>query len=1308
MSNLLMVPIRIDALYLQKDRFVVGAMADFSRLPYTDGIRDVNPDVANISEEIVSKPFDNQNLMLKAGVHLHWALPDALTQGTHSSGGTDFPAVPNRWLIIRCSDSDNGSITDKTWIIESDYLYPDATEVSAGGVSYPFPADPENGKFQPFRYLGRKMPSAAWVKGDSPAEYLDKLTAVGYGEPSFAAFYPNCHSVFGFFDEDYSEAIPDNLQYDVIGWYADGEQDYLSNFIKDFVGDSQGSISNEELTEGLEQKLKWTVEISSDDDFPNQMLCYARVAFRPSEEIENPVINDPDVTITVGNTGTEALSAYLAQNVDSSQKSVIEDQLESLQLASQLENHQIDVGPKFKEACHEKGFTAVVSSYNWTIKLDTDDSLPADAADAQAQAQITLDPDLVLSLNKLNQLQEDYDEAIEDIESMRKQSFSDWYKYMLCAYPPEDSRDDYPDVDEVRHYIEVKCIAPLNEKIAAAGLLVIEQDDAGNITAAPTEQSSTDSLAAQLAQAINNLIDAVARFNQTKNADSTKPIYRLKLISGQRYWQPTEPVVLMVGPAVKPTLRHGQDSSNNDSGLLECQVFKDAAIETLIPENMESLVRWLDETAKNAEQEMIGFSTWEQQPWNPFLLEWEVEVFPVESRSNLESGTGDYFTDFITSNFTIEENQPELSVKQGKGAITNGANVYSGWSNLTPYASSLLEEQLEDYLTKTEEYLKEEIPISEYYKAKGIPESEQSEAYFSENISDILDWYRQTYCPDASSGLCNTILAYQNLSRAYKLLSAPDFYSLSQSIGGFNEALIQHKQTTQLSISDPLGFDEYRSFADLMGEAAQDCIKSASAPLNDYNPIRSGAIKIQRLRLVDTFGRVKDLDCSNVLTTEGLSEPSSQYLIALPPRLVQPARLNFRWLSADEGEEEIADQPASTPICGWVLANNLDNSLMIYDDKGEGLGLIDQSGSWEPFPGDDTPVSANQIPNPHLKKMVSYVLSEGANSNTFISNFISALDSAMDNIEPENFAQHQELAVLMGCPIALVRASLNLELQGLPTIDQSWNSFRQDLQRNTRETCGLTRVEFPIRLGEYKQLNDGLVGYWVESDGDYRENTFYSPQTDFHEEDHIKTHADDPMTIYQAVDSRPHTLSMLIDPRAEVHATSGILPAKAISVPADQYTPALQAINVTFLSAPILTELGKVRMPLPAEAGYKWSWLQEINGQWCEISSPGIVTQQVFLDTFKHQSPDGAAAWTRLTEAYWIAKLDPKEVDSPNTKASVISKDLRAEADLGEDFKQIVPSIEDILEKSSIGKISTEASFSKQEIREGWLKLSRA
>ena len=76
----LLVPIHLDALVITKDLYVLGSMADFSRLPYFNGSRDVHPDTAYLSEEILSHPFRSQDLPLKPGIHLHWALPDALTK----------------------------------------------------------------------------------------------------------------------------------------------------------------------------------------------------------------------------------------------------------------------------------------------------------------------------------------------------------------------------------------------------------------------------------------------------------------------------------------------------------------------------------------------------------------------------------------------------------------------------------------------------------------------------------------------------------------------------------------------------------------------------------------------------------------------------------------------------------------------------------------------------------------------------------------------------------------------------------------------------------------------------------------------------------------------------------------------------------------------------------------------------------------------------------------------------------------------------------------------------------------------------
>jgi hypothetical protein len=40
---------------------------------------------------------------------------------------------------------------------------------------------------------------------------------------------------------------------------------------------------------------------------------------------------------------------------------------------------------------------------------------------------------------------------------------------------------------------------------------------------------------------------------------------------------------------------------------------------------------------------------------------------------------------------------------------------------------------------------------------------------------------------------------------------------------------------------------------------------------NDFNPIRSGVMKILRLRLVEYFGQVKDLDIRNIITPEQMT-----------------------------------------------------------------------------------------------------------------------------------------------------------------------------------------------------------------------------------------------------------------------------------------------------------------------------------------------------------------------------------------------------------------------------------------------------
>ena len=120
MSSALLVPIHLDAFFVESEETVLHSMADFSKLPYFDGERNQNSDTAYTSEAIVSQAFRDKDLRLKKGVHLHWALPDALTQGPNTKQGLAFPSAPDRWLVTR-NGPEGGPAQ---CIVESDYIYP--------------------------------------------------------------------------------------------------------------------------------------------------------------------------------------------------------------------------------------------------------------------------------------------------------------------------------------------------------------------------------------------------------------------------------------------------------------------------------------------------------------------------------------------------------------------------------------------------------------------------------------------------------------------------------------------------------------------------------------------------------------------------------------------------------------------------------------------------------------------------------------------------------------------------------------------------------------------------------------------------------------------------------------------------------------------------------------------------------------------------------------------------------------------------------------------------------------------------------
>ncbi|MDJ0510205.1 MAG: hypothetical protein QNJ64_13260 [Crocosphaera sp.] len=1186
---------------------------------------------------------------------------------------------------------------------------------------------------------------------------------VGYGEPTFAAFYPNCRSVFGFHDEKYAENKPifQGLQYDVIGWYSNPNQDYLKEFLEVFKREYLDSFAEpaslDELLEVIKDELQWKGVIFDDNGQSPDIICYSRLIFNPPPDYQGQAPLTPaDITLAVGNTGTEALSAYLAQTINPSQKGIIEEQLEALQLSETLDSQNLDVGAKFQQMRHESGFDAVTAGIRWTIVLETQ---RGKAGEAPSESRLHLPERLLNQLADLNELQRTYNQNSGEIKSRRKQLFADWYKYMISAYPPEQSWDDYPDIDRVKYYVETEGLEPLQSLLDQTGEFSLVTDETGRLIVERAEETD-NTLAFAIANGVNELITAINAYNleiaaENNNNSPSKPSYRLETIADARYWQPTEPVLLMVGDEVKATQRYGFDSRLTEDGLLPCVTIPNKNGSDLINEGFETIIKHLD--SLSAENTSIGINIWKEQPWNPFILQWLVELFPVSQLNNKTTENRKYGRGFLTANYSLKEQGVDLSPKSAYEVVQNPSNpnhiktdrdsyIYSGFSLLTPYANFLLQERIETYLKKyndeSETMVNPVYQIISNYEQRLTnrePRDRQIENSIRKQIPVNFPQYSEAIAIDDDPYLSNlsNIQTLKVFFEENNLVNLPSpiftakeaqnrlksLNCLSQSLGGLNEAMLMFKQTLQLEIDDPLGFTDYQDFTEAVKTAVAGENSSAPQPLDDFSPIRAGELGIIELSLIDSFGQVRSLNWDDrIITPEPLKTNEPERLL-LPPRLVPPIRLNFRFLGADQGGTESFED---TPICGWIIPNNLNGSLNIHSNTGKALGAINTNGEWDYAPGNNT-FEPNEIANLHLRKVVKQILrlSEVTqnSSEKFIDNFLITLNNALENIDPESFAQNQSLALLLGRPIAVVRASVNLELEGIPAINQDWHIFRQEMQQliplTQRNNDNFVNVDFPIRIGEYQQLNDGVIGYWketVEPENEggygYENEIFYAQQSDSNESRYIETQffnpnnipgmsEESPINIMQSIASPGQQLTLLVDPRGCIHATSGILPSKVLTIPPEQYVDVLSSIEVTFLTSPIISERQKLNLPLPTEPEYDWSWLEKRGEQWSEIFTVAVIERSIFIANFPEEN--GETVWENLITQGWLRPLE-NETD----KAEVIAKDKREIlTDNLSNLDSIIETVID-LHKIKIDPVTTLANFSdSQEIREGWLVLRK-
>ena len=450
---------------------------------------------------------------------------------------------------------------------------------------------------------------------------------------------------------------------------------------------------------------------------------------------------------------------------------------------------------------------------------------------------------------------------------------------------------------------------------------------------------------------------------------------------------------------------------------------------------------------------------------------------------------------------------------------------------------------------------------------------------------------------------------------------------LSQTLDGFNEQLISIDPRDGLTPAQEGGsknlnalIGHYNSGMPVLGPFPESGKFNPASAF--FQQIRSGQFQFANLDLVDQFGQSCNLIFTqednntnlavspDMQTTQTLFQVDPSTLVQLKPRLMQPARLNFNFVSAYSDSQPIDLHNDTNPVCGWILPNHIDRSLACYSPSGEYLGEMrafeNKSVLWNSPPDSNNTLASISGKYPHLGQMLKN-LKQYPNSAVAFNNLYEVIDQTLWGIDPLGGRNDKHLAMLAGRPLALARCSVSYQLMGPPSYNYSWQYVC------SKYTPEFTNFMFPIRLGESNLRGDGLIGYFEKDDY----STFNCVSLPY---DAIQ-HANNPYVkeikkgnfIYKNFGkNNQELLTILFDPSAVVHATSSILPVATLTLPDKFIEPALKAMNLYFRVGPILSnslpamasDKDPVLIPKPAEKHGNWSWLNTFSDAAYPIKSP--------------------------------------------------------------------------------------------------------
>jgi hypothetical protein len=1260
-----MVPIQVDALIIRQ----TGAQWADTQMQPTPAQGSNVP-----AQDLLPKPFAMRKDDRPRGVYLHWALPEALTRGSQTksaaegavaNANTVFPATPDRWLIARLSPSPTlaNRRAVKAWILQAH-------------DNNPLPLDLDG-----------------WIEPGKPPDGLkNPLTALGYGDLSWAGYFESTLNRLSFYD-DLHDIANGPLAYLVCGWYSDPSLDPLGSSKIHSLADFHAQM----------QLLGWTLPDGDLDESKVQatenVIAAKALGLRVRALRANPYINRFENAFSLG--GGDTVIGYDPNSGRYATDGSWWPQLTIL--------HGSVIGIGWPGIGWEGNPTGV-----WNPKsLDTSVGGEVGGPPPASSISVAVGNTITETLARLVATGVNRPDETRILEA-----------FQLHALNVLNEPDGAARVDSLLHSIEFGSLP------GGEGTETIFQPPTSVNQAPPANPPEPGPGVfgryqhASFTNAVNHLSDVVSgvdfgvsgakspavnapEFLQEKLVSTGRLSDLLNQVAIElppqpqpgkfievkrtlaRFFHPTDPILLVQGG--KASFKHKSGSFSKD-GLLYCRLTGDWTTETSCreptfpgePVDERPSVRGADLLERGLENGSIP-------PECDGLLNELALLDPGTSTAAgglvaARRGRTAAYASAVARNFLVEQTAWHAirDPRVDHGPLIAASGIAGRLPS--PIAVSLPARPWNPIrLDWRVRYIPSQNGLNDWdlkeidYEPKAAPAGDgvtlDGSSILTQGANNIVaSAIRDALAQAASSGGSGNIDPSQRIAfisaRAKQAMLAINSLSLNvvnQAGAGVPsiDRLPLDDIASALSDMDVLtgGLDGFTTL--LRGGYRGDGISKPGDGDPQPRPffqVRAGFLRIERLRLVDGFGQFLELlqspnggfNSNAVIKSDPMAVAQHDDLALLPPRYTSPARLWFRYIDANgSGKEAITDPQgtnAISPVCGYVMPNHLDAALEFFDADGTNLGFVrpqsDRTIAWEEAPGQPSTVGRNPelaIPNKFAggiaRALVDWGMADAglpSESDNALQALLRVIDSTLWAVDPYGHVGDEHLSLLIGHPVVVVRAQLRLELQ---------EPIQPDL-------VNLTVI--PVRIGALAHWQDGLFGYFVNDD--YRK--LYAtdaaaaglarqigPNRGFLQPinlvpAHFAGFAADtgrtPVT-HPYVDTsgvlfiQPNqnvNLTLLVEPHTTVHATAGLVPRKEIGLRRDWVDPALKTLSPTFRFGPLLVDPKRIRMPIPTDIQGTWSWDYRSDANTWAELPVTNATQDALLPP---DPPSGAEGWLRLT-----------------------------------------------------------------------------